>query len=63
MGLDAAAPRQLARGDDEGEIGQGGGEGTGTELPVSAIDAYWLQRECGRYFNDPLVAQKVTRDS
>ena len=29
---------------------------------MSAIDAYWLQRECGRYFHDPLVAQKMAAD-
>ena len=32
------------------------------ELPVGTIDAYWLQRECARYFNDPLVAQKIGED-
>ena len=37
-------------------------EGKGDELPISSIDAYWLQRECGRYFNDPLVAQKMAAD-
>ena len=60
VGLDAAAPRQLNRGDDDGEGGEG--EGGGDELPISAIDAYWLQRECGRFFNDPLVAQKMAAD-
>ena len=58
MGLDAAAPRQLARGDDE----EGDAADGADELPVGTIDAYWLQRECGRYFNDPLVAQKTAED-
>ena len=58
VGLDASAPRRLARGEDE-EGGEGGGEGGEDELPVGTIDAYWLQRECGKYFGDPIVAQKV----
>jgi pre-mRNA-splicing helicase BRR2 len=37
-------------------------EGGGDELPVASIDAYWLQRECSKYFGDPLVAQKVAAD-
>ena len=60
VGLDAAAPRRLARGDEDGP--DGGTEVYGDELSVSAIDAYWLQRECGRYFSDPIVAQKVAAD-
>ena len=59
VGVDAAAPRQLNRGEGEDEDGEGSG---GDELPISSIDAYWLQRECGKYFNDPLVAQKVADD-
>jgi pre-mRNA-splicing helicase BRR2 len=59
VGVDDGAPRKLARGEgDEDANGDGGAD----ELPVSAIDAYWLQRECGRYFGDPLVAQKVAAD-
>jgi len=59
LGLDTRAERQLERGDggDEEEV-----EGDRDELPVASIDAYWLQRECARYFNDPLVAQKMSED-
>lgn len=32
------------------------------ELPVGTIDAYWLQRELGKFFNDPMVAQKTAED-
>ena len=62
VGLDAAAPRQLARGEGGEEGYEGSGESGSNGLPVSAIDAYWLQRACGRYFNDPVVAQKVAAD-
>ena len=62
VGLDAAAPRQLARGEGCEEGCEGSREGGSDKLPVSVIDAYWLQRACGRYFNDPIVAQKVAAD-
>ena len=57
----AAAPPGEGEEGAEAPAGDEGGEGEGTEeeLPVGAIDAYWLQRECSRYFNDPLLAQKV----
>ena len=32
------------------------------ELPVGTIDAYWLQRELGKFFNDPMEAQKAAED-
>ena len=52
--------RELAGGiADEGEAAKAEED----ELPVDTIDAYWLQRECGKYFSDPLVAQKVSEDS
>jgi hypothetical protein len=57
VGVDAAAPRQLARGDEVA-----GADGDGDELPIGSIDAYWLQRECGKYFGDPLVAQRTAVD-
>ena len=57
LGLEANDSRHVERGGDADEGGEG--EGTEEELPVGAIDAYWLQRECSRYFNDPLLAQKV----
>jgi pre-mRNA-splicing helicase BRR2 len=57
-GLDAKAGRQLERGGDE----DGDEGGDGDDLPIASIDAYWLQRECGRYYNDPLVAQKMAED-
>ncbi|EOD12464.1 hypothetical protein EMIHUDRAFT_422149 [Emiliania huxleyi CCMP1516] len=51
--------RELAGGiADEGEAAKAEED----ELPVDTIDAYWLQRECGKYFSDPLVAQKVSED-
>ena len=36
--------------------------GVEDELPVGTIDAYWLQRELGKFFNDPMVAQKAAED-
>ena len=57
VGIDAAAPRQLARGDEVA-----GADGDGDELPIGSIDAYWLQRECAKYFGDPLVAQRTAVD-
>ena len=63
-GLETRAERQLERGDEDGEGGSGAMEleEDDAELPVSAIDAYWLQRECGKFFSDPLVAQKMAED-
>ena len=58
-GLETQSSRALNRGaDDEEAEGEDGGD----ELPLASIDAYWLQRECARYFNDPLVAQKTAAD-
>ena len=57
VGIDAAAPQRLAREDNEE-----GADGDGDELPINSIDAYWLQRECGKYFGDPLEAQKTAED-
>ena len=54
-----AATRRRGRRRRRADTSNGGAE---DDLPVSAIDAYWLQRECGRYFNDPLVAQQVAGD-
>ena len=62
VGLDAAAPRQLARGEGCEEGCEGSREGGSDKLPVSVIDAYWLQRELGKFFNDPMVAQKMAED-
>ena len=36
--------------------------GVEDELPVGTIDAYWLQRELGKFFNDPMEAQKAAED-
>jgi len=59
-GLDTKAERHVERGDEEAE--KDAAELEEDELPIASIDAYWLQRECGRYFNDPLVAQKMAED-
>ncbi|KAL1529400.1 hypothetical protein AB1Y20_000349 [Prymnesium parvum] len=61
MGFEASDARHLNRGDEEEDDAEGEGRDE-DELPVSAIDAYWLQRECARYFNDPLIAQKMGED-
>jgi len=60
-GLDTKAERQLERGGDEDEQ-KVAEEMEEDELPVSSIDAYWLQRELSKYFGDPLVAQKMAED-
>ena len=61
LGLDTKRERKLERG-DEAEGGGDGATGEEDDLPIGRIDAYWLQRECGRYFSDPLVAQKMASD-
>ena len=57
-GLETRAERNLEA--HEGEQADGGVEED--ELPVGTIDAYWLQRELGKFFNDPMVAQKMAED-
>ena len=62
-GLETRAERQLERGGEEGEGPMDTGLGDeDDELPVGTIDAYWLQRELGKFFNDPMVAQKTAEE-
>jgi pre-mRNA-splicing helicase BRR2 len=56
-GMETRADRNLEA--QEGEQMDGGVE---DELPVGTIDAYWLQRELGKFFNDPMEAQKAAED-
>lgn len=44
----------------EGDDGGGGGD---EELPVSRIDAFWLQRELRAYFADDTVNQKLAEQT
>lgn len=58
-GLDTRMERELHAGVSE-EVGDGAAQEE--ELPVSAIDAYWLQRECAKYYSDPLIAQRTAEE-
>ena len=59
-GLDTRMERELHA--DAADENGGAAVAEEDELPISAIDAYWLQRECSRYFNDPLIAQRVSEE-
>ena len=38
------------------------GRGSGDKLEPRSIDAYWLQRELNKFFNDHIVSQKKANE-
>jgi pre-mRNA-splicing helicase BRR2 len=61
-GEEAAVGRGLAAGQDDDDAAESDEVSRGL-VPVQRIDAYWLQRELSKYFDDATVAQTHADDA
>merc|ERR1719163_1370586 len=59
-GVEASAGTQIGAADEDGDDDEG--DEAGDSIPVSAIDAFWLQREISKFYSDATVAQKLADD-